>query len=154
MLNHMLRHLRPKVESGEDLTPEEEKKQRVQWHRDHVRNGPQNWRTLTSGQVRRQHARDAKSRQRKTNKRYRRAWMAQQREIATLRGHLIVLGVLECKHAETAFTDAQRQTSLMWVVQKYGLRDDDGRIVADDAMVPDAVTAAREAFLQLQKVPA
>lgn len=149
----VLSHLRPDADpdNPDEKTPEELKRERIKFHRENVRNGPTKWRTLTTGQVRRQRVRDAKARQRKDQRRYRRAWMAQRADIATLRGHLIITGVLECQHESTTFADHQRAASLAWITQKYGPRDDDGKLVLDDKLVPTAVQNAREAFLQFTR---
>lgn len=50
--------------------------------------GPQRLKFMTNGQFRRQLTRDAKSRRRKDNRRYRRDWMRGQLGIAVLRGQL------------------------------------------------------------------
>lgn len=144
--NRMLSHLRP-ADSEEELSEEEQKQLRIQFHRENVRNGPVKSRYATTGQIRRTVDRGRHARGRKTNKRYRQSWMDNQAHLATLRGHLIILGVLECKHESTVFTEAQRKISMTWAVEKYGERDDEGAIVLGDEMVAKAVANAKAAFL-------
>lgn len=151
-LNRLLGHLRT---DDRELTPEEleadaaeAKKARIKYHRDNVRNGPVKYRSITIGMQRRAHERSQATQQRKTNRRYRRAWMDQQAKIATLRGHLTILGVIECQHATTTFTPEQVRESSVWAIRQYGKRDDEGNLVQSDDMLAEAVGAAREAFLQ------
>lgn len=146
MIDRLLGRMKPASE-GEALTDEELKAQRIQFHRDHVRNGPQKWRTISTGQQRRQRDRDMKALQKKATRTHRRAWHQRKAEFATLRGHLTILGVLEGHGTE--FTRQQTQTSLEWVVAKFGERDDDGNLVLNDNLVGDAVEAARAAFLKV-----
>lgn len=56
--------------------------------------GPENFRTMTSGQVRRAGARRAATQRRKTTKRYRIGWIHNQFQIAILRGNLQALGLV------------------------------------------------------------
>lgn len=57
--------------------------------------GPQRFRTVTNGQIRRAQARHAASQDRKVNRRYRRQWMANERALSTLRGQLVAVGKLD-----------------------------------------------------------
>lgn len=151
-LNRLLGHLKT---DDRELTPEEleaeaaeAKKARIKYHRDNVRNGPVKYRSITTGMQRRAAERAQDSQARKTNRRYRRAWMAQRAEIATLRGHLIILGVVECK-GDTVFTPEQIRESSVWVIRKYGTRDEEtGELVQHDNLLAESVGKAREAFLQ------
>lgn len=148
MRNPLFNHLHRDAADSESLSDEELKKQRIQFHRDHVRNGPAKFRSITPGMQRRAAARAQEAATRKTNRRYRRAWMAQQADLATLRGHLTILGIIECPAGGTPITALNQQESLVWVVRKYGERDDEGRIVEGEDMVDKAVANAREAFVQ------
>lgn len=157
--NRVIGHLRPDADSEnpEELSEEELKKQRIKFHRDHVRNGPRFGRgkkgplpimgTVTPGMQRRANQRAQDARGRKVNRRYRRSWMENQAHVATLRGHLTILGVLECKREGLTFTEVQQKNSLTWIVEKYGERDEEGGLIFSDFLVSDAVTAARAAFL-------
>lgn len=53
--------------------------------------GPQRSRTVTNGQARRLQARRAASQKRKTNRRFRRDWMRNERAFNTLRSQLLVV---------------------------------------------------------------
>lgn len=78
---------------GDDLTDEELDEQDEQIRKakyEAGRLGPRPTRYLTNGQMRRIAARDAKSQQRKTNRRYRRTWMQHQDLLSRFRGQLDV----------------------------------------------------------------
>jgi hypothetical protein len=101
----MLSHLRPGThdqpgvyDDGEiEKLEADAKAERIRFHREKVRNGPGKFTTFTNGQVRRTLQREDETRRRKLNKRHRRDWMAKRAELATLRGHLVIMGVLECR---------------------------------------------------------
>lgn len=56
--------------------------------------GPQRYKTVSAGQQRRAQARFVATARRKTNLRYRRSWMQNERAFAALRGQLQVVGLL------------------------------------------------------------
>lgn len=60
--------------------------------------GPQRFRTVTNGQLRRAQARYAAAQKRKTNKRYRREWMRNGRAFVVLQQQLTVVGALPSNH--------------------------------------------------------
>jgi hypothetical protein len=147
-----------------DLTPEEldrldaeARQRRIEITRESVRNGPVSWRigqTEPSGKTRRRKARDKASFERKLNKRHRREFMAKQQQLATLRGHLTILGQVECRNADFAPSELQRQDSAIWVVRNFGKRDEAGEIMPYDDLFADSLHAAREAFLAAHGVSA
>jgi hypothetical protein len=124
------------------------KAERIRFHREKVRNGPVKFTTFTNGQVRRTLQREDETRRRKLNKRHRRDWMAKRAELATLRGHLVIMGVLECRDETTEFAPHIRQESAVWLVRKFGPRDENGELVKGDTLVVDAVAKARQAFIE------
>lgn len=73
---------------------ETEKRERVKFHRDHVRNGPAKTRRVTNGQVRRSMLREQKTKLRKQNRNNRRDFMRAQHDLAILRGQLTCVGAL------------------------------------------------------------
>ena len=114
--------------SGDTSTDEEtldevaialkEKRERIEFHRHQVRNGPANWRTQSSGQVKRAKVRALAGRTRKARRAQIRDFHAQQREHATLRGHLQAIGVVAY---ETDFvpTAEARFQSARWIVNNH-----------------------------------
>lgn len=86
-------------DAPEEETPEaiekREKAERVKFHRDHVRNGPRSFGTVTSGQFRRRLGREQKARLKKARRDQVRTYFETQRKIAVIRGHLQSAGVLE-----------------------------------------------------------
>jgi hypothetical protein len=150
-------HLGRKTTEERELTADEiaeqeaqAKKDRIKFHREQVRNGPRKFSYVTSGQQRRFQARGQAAQRRKMNRRYRRDWMRKQAELATLRGHLTILGVIECRNEAvkaSGFAPSTVRESCVWAIRKYGERDDEGNIVQSDTLLDDAVAAARKAFL-------
>lgn len=57
--------------------------------------GPQRFRTVTNGQIRRAQVRRDATQRRKANRRYRHDWMINERAFTTLRMQLVVVGRLE-----------------------------------------------------------
>lgn len=68
--------------------------------------GPQRFRSVTNGQIRRLQARRAAAQKRKTNKRFRREWMRNERAFNALRSQLVVVGAIPSSHyAEDALME-------------------------------------------------
>lgn len=148
---------RPLTEAELDQADADAKKARREHTFRNVRNGPTGFvigSVEPSGKTRRRKARDKKAFERKVNKVNRRAYMDKRADTATLRGHLVILGVVECASTTPPFSDARRMTSADWVVRKYGLRGDDGELVLHDALLPEALEAARADLLDRYGVKA
>ena len=94
-----------KLTGGDAMTTESEvgepeaKKARIDFHRRSVRNGPVNLKSLTSGQVKRASKRALDRKTKNARRRQIRQYLADQREAATLRGHLQAAGVISAAHA-------------------------------------------------------
>lgn len=161
----------------EDLPPEEqeevlaeEKKQRIKWHRDHVRNGPRNFAYVSTGQQRRAQERAKKSHERKINRDHRRRWKQGQWNLAVLRGQLQAVGALPYA-TDFEPTTAQRVAAGQWIVGAFGERYPEdvydlaehtdsgegvllhrkGDIVLSDQLFPNAVTNALDAYVRDQR---
>lgn len=95
-----------------------EKQERIDLHFRQVRNGPVTWRDQTSGQIKRAKTRALAGRTRKARRAQVRDFLAQQREHATLRGHLQAIGVVAY---ETDFVPSAeaRFTSAAWIVRNH-----------------------------------
>lgn len=145
MLNRLLGKLATKGEEVDDRTDEEvaadEKKARIKYHRDHVRNGPQKVRYITSGQQRRAVARGQKAQARKATRRHKRAWMDSQRNRAVLRAQLQAIGAVSYA-TDYVPTEKQRVDAGVWIVRAFGERDEDGKLVESDDLFSKAVEAA------------
>lgn len=138
----------PLTEEELDAQDAEAKKARIKDHADNVRNGPVKRRYWSSGQSRRAAERRAATRQRKATKAHRQQWKDEQQSVATLRGHLTILGVIECRSA-TEFTTQQIATSAEWTYLHYAPRDDEGTLLpASEQAMGEAVAAARSDFLK------
>lgn len=115
----------------ENRTPEEieadEKRARIQWHRDHVRNGPAKFKTATTGQVRRAQARETKRKMKKARRKQVLNYFAQERFIATLRGNLQAAGVLDYV---TDYKPSERQEAraLNWLARTFEGDDLEARL--------------------------
>ena len=126
----------------------EEKAERVKYHREHVRNGPARFRTITAGQQRRQAERDKAALQRKANRNHRRNYLKKQRAVSVLRGQLQAVGVLPYR------TDAQpslasRIAAHQWIAVRFGERDDHGHLVLTEGSVQKAVQTATDEYRRL-----
>lgn len=139
----------------EDLSPEEqaevlaeEKAERVKFHRKSVRNGPVKWRTITTGQQRRQATRDQKALERKANRRHRRNFRQKQVKVATLRGQLQTIGVLPTATG-IVFREGDRIAAYQWLTHRFGQRDDQGHLILNNDTVQDAVKAAGTEYHRL-----
>lgn len=96
-----LRRFAPKLfennEEERELTPEEEREARLEKQRNAPKHGPygiggaRSVRWLTNGQVRRIQERGAKAQQRKSRRRFRRDWMANEAAYHTLRSQVELL---------------------------------------------------------------
>jgi len=115
----------------DEQTPEEAeaeaKKARIQFHRDHVRNGPAKFGGPTSGQVRRTKARATRASIKHNRRRQVKEYLAQQRFIATLRGNLQAAGVLPYV---TDYKPSERQEAraIKWLAQTFDGDDLEARL--------------------------
>lgn len=143
-----------------DLTEEEiaeaeaqAKKDRIKFHRTHVRNGPAKFTHVTNGQVKRQRRRDLARQTRKAAQAQRRAFRATLQEHALLRGQLQAIGVIAY---ETGFTpsDEARFRAARWIVTHYGADEvpDLGEEGAEQAYLRAAIQAAFDRFADLSGV--
>jgi hypothetical protein len=108
------------------------RKDRIKFHRDHVRNGPSNFKTLTSGQIRRAQRRELNGRTKKARRAQVQNYFATQRLAATVRAHLQHAGVLPFVNENHVLDLHKQVVSAAWIVQRFGteieveVTDDDG----------------------------
>lgn len=120
------------TDEAPELTPEEQaaedKKARIKWHRDNVRNGPVSFRSISAGQQRRALVRAQKREIDRNFKREVRSYFDRQRVAATLRPHLQTIGLIPFVDGHTA-TPHEQLVSTAWIAQRYGteLLDEEGR---------------------------
>lgn len=109
------------ADDAPELTPEEveaqEKKDRIAFHRAHVRNGPVKFGHTTTGQARRARQRAVASLQKKTFRKQVRAFLTSQREAMVLRGQLQAIGLID-SHAEVSEYGGHR--AALWIIGKFG----------------------------------
>lgn len=128
---------------------------RIAFHRDHVRNGPANFKQPTNGQVKRAKkralARDTKKARRQAIRKYH----ADQREGATLRAHLQGAGVLPY-FGEQAPTPRQAVQSVSWLVSRFAPApaDGSGRIEVTRSVVMESLQAGLNRWQQIVGHPA
>ena len=91
--------------------------------------GPQKFRTVTNGQIRRARDRAIAGQYRRTARAQRRAHWAKLREHATLRGHLQAIGLIEYG-SDFQPTDEQRLASAGWIIANFPTEDVQGSIQA------------------------
>lgn len=111
-----------KADEAPELTKDEiaaaEKAERIQFHRESVRNGPANFRSITNGQIRRLQARSEARIARKERRDKVRRQLHADRFAATLRGQLAVAGVfpMSIEQSLKAQVDAT-----VWIVRRFGV---------------------------------
>lgn len=132
-----------KAEEVAEVDEAQAKKDRIAFHRDHVRNGPTNFKHVTGGQVKRAKVRALARETKKARRAAIRQYHADQREGATLRGHLQAAGVLPYFGDHTA-TGAQALASVEWIIARYAPAPADGSGVVEvnSKVVVDSLTAA------------
>ena len=136
------------VDETDDRTLEEieaeAKAERIRFHREKVRNGPAKFVAPTSGQIRRARKRDAERMIRKNRRRQVRQHLADQREAATIRGHLQAAGVLP--YPNRAAADPRLAVkSLTWIVRRFADDrhvDSNGRVEVTEEVVRESLQSA------------
>lgn len=106
----------------------EAKRERIEYHRLHVRNGPQRVRTISAGQQRRADVRSRKAQARKARDKQVKGYFQTQQTAATVRGHLQAAGVIA--YADLEVDPFQQVVSTAWLIQRFGvqLADDPTRM--------------------------
>jgi hypothetical protein len=111
-------------EDAPELTAEqksaEEKKARIKFHRESVRNGPTKFRHITAGQVRRAEARAKKRQMDRNFKREVKNYFERQRLAAAIRAHLQIVGVIPFFDGREEPLEKQ-VVSTVWIVQRFGV---------------------------------
>lgn len=130
-----------KDRDGDDVIDvAEERKARIQFHRDKVRNGPVKFNGPTNGQIRRQQKRII-ARQTKNNfTRQKRLFWAAQQEAATLRGQLQFALVIPSVHFTP--TPQQSLSAITWIVERFAEGDDGGQVVVTEDLVRQSLQSA------------
>lgn len=151
----------------DQLSPEEreefdaeQKSKRIQFHRDHVRNGPRNFGHVTNGQQRRFGARQKASANRKMNRRNRSSFKDKQVTAAVLRGQLQSVGALAYETEGFEPTTAARAAAAVWIVHRFADRYEKdvsnadgfhaaGDLVLHDDVLIDSIGAALKHYVAL-----
>lgn len=144
------------TEEQSELSPEEAKKQRIQFHRDHVRNGPSNFKTVTNGQQKRAHVRALNRRTRKARRAQVRQHFSNMAEASVLRGHLQATGIAPYALASTKIDPQRALGSVIWIVQRFaddGLVNDDGQVEVTEAVVRQSLTSCLNRWQHLVGLP-
>lgn len=108
-----------------EQTEEEAKAERIRFHREKVRNGPTTFRHITGGMIRRAKYRDLTRNARKVRRGQIRDFLASEREIAVLRGHLQAVGVLSYA-SDFVAPDELRLVAATALVRRFGDLTEDG----------------------------
>lgn len=148
MLN-IFKHL-PGVDKADEVVEPTEadlKAERIQFHREKVRNGPANFRSVTEGQIRRAKARAEKREAKRNFKREVRQHLNAMRFNATVRGQLAVAGVIP---TALDYPIKRQVDATVWIVRRFGVSVDrtDGPAYASfkRADVLSALRAAVETY--------
>lgn len=133
------------VQEAEIGAEVESKRERIDFHRRQVRNGPVNFKGETAGQARRRAARQYASTLRKERKRRWSDFKDQQLGIAVLRGHLQAVG-------ELPYADPKFEPSTQVGLASYDALFE--RYVLDDDLDDEYLDRALEHYNQLTGTPA
>ena len=96
----------------------EAKKERIEFHRTHVRNGPTTFRHVTEGDARREQARAVRRQMKKARRSQLRSYHQTQRLAATVRGHLQLAGLIPFVVPQP-LDPWQQARSAAWLVQHF-----------------------------------
>lgn len=128
-----------------EISEEEARKQRIQFHRDKVRNGPVKFSSPTNGQVRRAEKRFLAGRTRAARRNQVRSYFLTQKQAAILRGQLQAAGVVEYHSPDFFARPEQSLRSVVWLVERFAddsNADEFGQIVLDEPTVRQALQSA------------
>lgn len=136
----------PEVEDTrtDEEIAEQAKKDRIKFHRESVRNGPVKFKTVTAGQERRAQKR-ALARQKKNNYRSQvRSYLETRRLASITAGKLREAGALPYVDVRWPVDRVQQVLATAWIVQRFGVEDEDG----ETSYALDDVVAALNAALK------
>lgn len=131
------------------------RKDRIAFHRDHVRNGPAKFKGQTTGQVRREKKRELARETRRARRVQIRKYHAEQREAAILRGHLQHAGIVSYSGIEFEVGPRAVVNSIAYLVARFAPApvDGSGQIEVTRKVVIDALTEALNRFQTLTGQP-
>lgn len=133
------------VESADSEVDETQaKRDRIQFHRERVRNGPVTFKSVTNGQVRRARLRELARSSKRARRSQVQSYFTQQREHAVLRAHLQGIGVLPYALRSGRLSEEQMMLSVRWIVEHFGNVDD-----SDDDLLKNALQRAYDRFSDL-----
>lgn len=147
MIGSLLTNLVNHGSKNAEPTPEELKRERVNFHRERVRNGPAKFSTMTSGQIRRAQQRDLKARQRKQFKRTVKNHFGDRRNEAILRGQLQLAGILPLSSGE--HDDRSIDQAVVWIYDRFGEKVEK----PESKHIEAALQAAWERYTELTGLP-
>lgn len=103
--------------------------------------GPAKYRILTNGQIRRARKRDLDAMTKKARRKQLRDYHAANYQQAVVRAHLQHAGVLE--FSQIAVDPEKQVKSTIWLVQQFGVKNEEGRI---SILREDVLSALQEAL--------
>jgi len=140
-------------EEADSLTEEELKAERIAFHRAKVRNGPVNFKELTTGQVRRIQIRAANGKTRKARRRQVKMYFLTQQEGAVLRGQLQAAGLVSYVHTE--IDSVKQVVATIWLTKRFGEVDPEtGRVPMEEKSVRAALQSALNRWESIVGLPA
>lgn len=145
-----------KDQDARDLDDDEEaeaKRERIQFHRDHVRNGPVKFNPPTSGQLRRERQRAVARSTKKARRKQVRDYFDGLRESSRLRAKLQSAGVIPFALPETEVSDRARQDAIVWIVERFAQGEGGQQIEVTETVVRDALQLALNRWQKLNGLP-
>ena len=138
--------LKPGVDAeAADDNGEEAKRERIKYHREHVRVGPRATQHVTNGQVKRARKRALAGMTKKARRNQIQNYFETQRLASTVRAHLQHGGVLPFVHERTLDLN-QQVVSVAWIVQRFGQEIE---VELDGEMVKTGEMSFQEADVRL-----
>lgn len=137
----------------EEIDEAQAKKDRIAFHRDHVRNGPANFKTISSGQQRRAKERALKTHTRKARRRQIRTYLAEQREAATILGHLQAVGAVSYASVDFGLSQRAVVRSMAWIIQNFVEAEEGSTVEVTREVIVQSLTSALNRWQRLTGQP-
>jgi hypothetical protein len=148
--------LNSKDEEVEPVLSEEDlKAERIEFHRNKVRNGPAKFSEPTSGQIRRERHRALARQTKRARRNQIKSHFASKREIAVLRGHLQAAGLILYR-TDYRPGAGDVTASFIWIISHFAddkLSDELGRIEITEGVVRSSLQAALNRYQHLTGRP-
>lgn len=146
-------HLGKDDEEREELTDEELKKQRIKFHRERVRNGPVKFRTMTTGQVRREQKRELDRRTKKARRKQVRDYRRRIVEATTIHAMLQAAGVVSYVDPNRKAAPGDAANAIVWLIKRFAKPNKEGNVEVTREVVIDSLTRGLQTWQAITGQP-